>query len=238
MSKKQVRKDFILGILGGMGPMAGVELQKKVISASPADFDQNHIKMVCFTNPQIKDRTKAIRNGQNFSGGIIKSLNLMAKMNVSVGVIACNTAHASFEEIESQIKYPLISIVSETADYLKMKYGSCAKIGILATDGVLQSKVYYNALKRNGFYPVNLNQNNQKQLMEIIYGKKGIKAGYIKENRKAVGDLVKILNKKGAEVVLLGCTELSLLAIQDKRVIDPLDVVANRIISIAYKSAE
>ncbi|PIR06517.1 MAG: aspartate racemase [Candidatus Komeilibacteria bacterium CG11_big_fil_rev_8_21_14_0_20_36_20] len=227
-------KDFILGILGGLGPMAGVELQKRIIMASPAKTDQEHIKMVCFTNPKIKDRTHALQKGNDFSQEVIRSLTLMSLIRVSVGIMVCNTAHADFDKIKKGVKYPLINLVLETVEYLRLKYSYYSKVGLLATDGTLQSGIYHQALAKYGFKVVAPTINGQQILMQTIYGPVGIKAGYFQNNKRIVNNLIKKLQDNGAQIIILGCTELSLVGIKGNSVLDPLDVMAKKIVGLAY----
>jgi len=222
--------EFTLGILGGMGPMAGVEFQKRIIEKMPAKMDSDHIKMICFTNPKIKDRTESIKKGDDFSNEVVRSLNLMKKFGVSVGVITCNTAHASFEKITARTSFPLINIIEETALFVANNYSFAGKIGLLATDGTIVSKIYHKALISKGIEIITPIKDNQKELMNIIYGRSGIKLGCINSNRIKVLKIIGDLEEDGADVIILGCTELSLLGINGKYIVDPLDVVTDKII--------
>lgn len=232
----KAKKDFILGIVGGMGPLAGIELQRKIVENTPALFDRDHIKMVCFTNPHIKDRTKSLERNEDFAEEIIKSFHSMQALKVNLGLIACNTAHAQFEKISSRVNFPLINIIHETVGYLAREYRGSKKIGLLATDGTLKSGIYAKALARQGFSLRVPEKMMQQKLMSIIYGSAGIKAkGVTAENIKAVKIIIADLSKKGAEVVLLGCTELSVLGITSRKIVDPLEVVSKKIVHLARR---
>lgn len=222
--------DFILGILGGMGPMAGVEFQKRIIEKMPAKGDNDHIKMICFTNPKIKDRSFSLKKGVDFSEEVIKSLNLLSSFGVNVGVITCNTAHASFEKINSQVKFPLLNIIETTVNFLLRKFPAVGIVGLLATDGTIQSGLYENLLSKNKIDLITPSKNSQKQLMNIIYGKSGVKSGCINSNKVKLKKIIKELEDDGADVIILGCTELSLLGVEGKFIVDPLDVVADLIV--------
>ncbi|MFA6974072.1 MAG: amino acid racemase [Parcubacteria group bacterium] len=230
------KEDFTLGILGGMGPLAGIELQRKIVENTPALGDSDHIKMVCFTNPQIKDRTKSLNEGSDFADEIIKSFNSMKSLDVNIGLIACNTAHAQFEKISANVDFPLINIINETVAYLEMKYRGLKKIGLLATDGTIKSKIYEKALKQRGFSIIVPKNSDQQKLMDIIYGFDGIKAsGMSAKNTREIKTIMTNLNKKGAEAIILGCTELSVLGIKGKKIVDPLDVVSRKIVNLVLR---
>lgn len=226
-------EELILGILGGMGPMAGVEFQKRIIEKMPARNDQEHIKMVCFTNPKIHDRTSRLVAGGDFSSEVVQSFNLMKEFNVSLGVMTCNTAHSNFEAISAQVDFPLINMIEETVDFIAKKYFFAGRIGILATDGTLQSGIYEKALKERGMGLVVPEDKDQKDVMDVIYGRSGIKSGCINSNRMRIMNIMKSLETAGADVIILGCTELSLLGISGRGIIDPLDVVAE----VVFKKA-
>jgi aspartate racemase len=230
------KEEFMLGIVGGMGPLAGIELQRRIVENTPALSDSDHIKMVCFTNPQIKDRTKSLERGEDFAEEIIRSLNSLEIFNVSLGLIACNTAHAQFEKISSNVKFPLINIINETVAYLEMEYRNSEKIGLLATNGTIESKVYEKALNRRGFSVVIPKKYEQQKLMDVIYGRDGIKAaGATVKNAKVIKDISFSLKRRGAEVVILGCTELSVLGIKGWGIVDPLDVVSKKIVNLILR---
>ena len=222
--------DFILGILGGMGPMAGVELQRRIIEKMPAKTDSDHVKMICFTNPKIKDRTCCIKNGDDFSEEIIRSLDLMSGFRVSLGVITCNTAHSSFDRIIAKTSFPLVNIIKETASFVAKKYSFAGRVGLLATDGTIQSGIYHKALESEGMKIMIPREDNQREIMNIIYGRSGIKSGCINSNKVKILKIIKELEEDGADVIILGCTELSLLGISTQGIVDPFDVVVNKII--------
>jgi aspartate racemase len=234
--KQVINKNFTLGILGGMGPLAGVELQKKIIELSPAQKDQDHLKMVCYTNPHINDRTVCLANGEDFSLSIATSLNQLKIFGAAVGVIACNTAHAQIEQIQDQSSLPLVNLVEETVKSLMVNFSGAKKIGLLATDGTIQSGVYDKYLKEYGLEIILPDKKMQEIIMQLIYSNTGLKLGFVDSqiNIFVLNALVNDLYTKGADAVILGCTELSLLELDDNKTIDPLKVVALKVIEMAY----
>lgn len=231
-----IDKNFTLGILGGMGPLAGVELQRKIIKFSPAQKDQDHIKMVCFTNPHINDRTACIESGEDFSLSIATSLNQLKNFGAAIGVIACNTAHAQIEAIENQSTLPLVNLVEETVNYLSVCFPDVKKIGLLATDGTIKSGVYRKYFEKYNFEEILPDKETQEVVTELIYSSTGLKSGFVetKINAYVLNALVERLLDKGADIVILGCTELSLLNIDNDKTVDPLIIVAKKIIKLAY----
>lgn len=232
-----VDENFILGILGGMGPLAGIELQKRVVQFSPAHKDQEHIKMVCFTNPHINDRTACLETGTDFSASIAESLNQLQNFGATFGVIACNTAHAQIEQIHAQTDLPLVNIVAETVAAIKKDFPSAKTIGLLATNGTIHSGVYQKYLTQYDLTELLPDKKIQQIVMDLIYNETGLKSGFIDNriNEYALNSLVQYLQNQGADLVILGCTELSMLKIDNERTIDPLNIVAQKIVEMAYQ---
>lgn len=234
-------KPFRIGILGGMGPMAGVLLQKLIIEATPAERDQGHVQVVCFTNPKIPDRACSLKedNGEAFCIAIKESFRVLTRTNVHVIVIACNTAHVKFREIQAGTEVPIVNLISLTAQKLKNVYGDQAKIGVLATDALLGSELYQTELRKNNQDVILPDANDQKKLMGIMYAIKANALSGVEEGLKAIS--VSLI-ARGVNVILLGCTELSLYfqEIQSLgvRVEDPLRVVAKYLVGIKHESID
>lgn len=230
-----IDKNFILGVLGGMGPMAGVEFQKRLIENTPATRDNDHIKVISFTNPHIDDRTTCIKNGGCFATEVIKSIKVIEEAGAKTAVMMCNTAHSKFDKISNAVNIPLINIIQETVNYISDKFINCQNVGILATDGTIMSKLYQNELQQKNISTIILNKEDQTVLMELIYGTNGIKSGFVNNllNKFVVQEMIMKLKNAGAELVILGCTELSLLGVDDNQVVDPLTVVSQKVVSLA-----
>jgi len=235
--KQSVNENFILGILGGMGPLAGVELQKKIIKLSPAKRDQEHLKMVCFTNPHVSDRTNCLEQGEDFSVSIANSLNRLKTFGADIGVIACNTAHAQIEDIQNLSDLPLMNIIKETVGYIMTTFPDAKKIGLLATNGTIKSGAYHKCFYDHGLTEILPDSEMQEIAMELIYSETGLKSGFV-DNRLNVfvlDSLIENLIVRGADIVILGCTEFSMLKINRQKTIDPLNIAARKIIEMAYQ---
>lgn len=233
-----MNKPFRIGVVGGMGPMPGVLFQQLLIESTKAQKDQEHYQVVCFTNPQIPDRTTSLRedDGIRYVEGIKESLELLERTDVDLAIITCNTAHARFHQIQSATKIPIIHLIESTLDYIKKSSPEARKIGLLATDGTIQSKLFQKTRPEYGFEFFAPNESDQKKIMEIIYG---IKAGEIHKDalRKEIERISLALRGTGAEKIILGCTELSLLYKKEKDLgdifIEPLRIAAKRLAQIA-----
>lgn len=220
--------------------MAGVLFQQLLVEATPATKDQEHLQVVCFTDPTIPDRTVSLRDddGRAYSDAVIESLQLLEKAGVTLGVMTCNTAHARFARIQESTTIPLVHIIESTLDHVHEIYGGGATLGLLATDGTINSNLFQETRKEYGFRYVTPGAEDQAKVMEIIYG---IKAGRLNKDelRAEISRISEDLIRRGASKVILGCTELSLLYKKPKDLgnvfIEPLRILARRVVSLSQQ---
>jgi len=242
-------KPFKLGIMGGVGPSATVDLMKKIIQNTPAKKDQDHIKIVVEHNPQIPDRTaNLVLHETDPTIAMFSTCKRLAAEGADAIAIPCNTAHAFVESIQEHLHIPIINMLTSTAEYLLQQYGKHLKVGLLATSGTLQSKVYHDVLIAFGFDVIIPDEQHQEFVMESIYGDYGVKAGYERgASKEAILKGANYVIDHGADVIILGCTELPLLfpnttEIQTPKktapLIDPTLILAKKIVSLAKQRQE
>lgn len=223
----------IIGILGGMGPKSTADFFLKVIHATPATKDQDHPRIIIDCNPKIPDRTAAILGkGESPLKQLKDTAFNLERSGAEIIVIPCNTAHYFYEELQKSVHIPIIHMLSETAAYICNTYPKAKKIGLLATTGTIETKIYQHVL--DGLQLIVPDGSGQKRVMTAIYGKRGLKAGFSRNlPRRYILEEARKLVVKGAEVLILGCTETSLVIQQkDLRVplIDPLQILAEVLI--------
>jgi aspartate racemase len=201
-----------IGILGGLGPEATIDLYKKIVYATPAVKDQEHIETIIISNPKIPDRTAHICNKEETPvPEMLKTIKELELHNVSSILIPCNTAHHFLEELQNSTNIKILNMVEETVKEIKEKYPNIKKVGLLATDGTNKSKIYENELKKHGLELILPTDYQQKHyIMEAIYGKTGIKAGFKQRPKKLLEVAALHLQFKGADVIIKGCTEIAL----------------------------
>ena len=230
------KKEKIIGILGGMGPLATLHLFRKIIESTPAKKDQDHLRIIIDNNPKIPDRTQSILNSDK---KIISHLIESAK-NLEMGgahciVIPCNTSHCYLEEIQKNITIPVLNMIRLTLESIN---NDRRDIGLLATNGTLKKKVYQEYDAQQNINWITLNETEQKILMNLIYK---IKAGKrYQDSRDTFRKLLSSLKKKGAESIILACTELSLfkdMFDHEFKLIDPIETVALEAIKLAKSIA-
>ncbi len=194
-----------VGILGGMGPAATIEFFRRLVAATPAAIDQAHLHILIDNNPHVPDRSAAIF-GQGEDPG--PALADMARRLESYGAdfltLPCNTGHAFRRAILDAVSIPFIDMIEETVRTL---HGM--RVGLLATTGTIQTKLYATACERHGVSLIVPNVRNQELVMDII---RRIKAGGSGASvREYAARIVASLEAKGAESVIAGCTEISLV---------------------------
>lgn len=228
-----------VGVLGGMGPLATAMFLQKVVTATPATRDQEHIDMITYSMPSIPDRTAYIKNNHNENplAYLEKHLTSLAKHTDFI-VIPCMTAMYFYDQIRhcaDVVNFPELVINHALAKGYQ-------NLGVLGTDGTVVGRVFdkQNVSKTNLVYP---DTSHQQKLMKMIYD--DIKKG---EKILEIADFLAInahMKEKEADVLLLACTELSIINDQhnltgNHRIdgmlpcIDVLDVLAEEVVRRAH----
>jgi aspartate racemase len=223
-------KPFRIGIVGGMGPRTDILLQQLIIEATPASKDQDHLQVLCFTNPKIPDRTQSLEqdDGRTYVYEIRKTARQLVKVGVDIIAIPCNTAHARIVKIQKNISVPILNMPRCAIEKLRNDHPTVLRVGVLATNGTMKAQIYEHALNEHGVTQIAPDSMDQASIMGLIYRiKTGDQTSVIDE----MTHIVKRLAQRGARAVILGCTELSLFAPQLQQklsmpLIDPLKEVA------------
>lgn len=206
MEERKERKK--LGVIGGMGPEATSYYYENVIAHTKAAKDQEHIDMVILSHASIPDRTEAIISGD--SAHLVNLLTDDARTleNLGVGNIAitCNTSHYYYEQIQKSVSIPVINMIHESVAYAVKTLDNVKKIGIMATDGTINSRIYHKECKKFGVTPVKPSPERQKDVMSLIYD--DIKSGKTGDREKFDRVMSEFM-RKGCDAVILACTELS-----------------------------
>ena len=194
-----------IGILGGMGPLATCDLFSKITQITDASCDQEHVRICIVSNTEISDRTNAIiHHGKDPVPEMVKSAVRLQGLGADVLIMPCNTAHYFYDRILPFVDIPFLSMIDETAKVISDR--GLRKIGLLATDGTLQTAVYEKAFKKRGISIVVPPPENQVHIMDLIYN--GVKAGNKEIDTKPTKKTIEDLFRKGAQTLVLGCTEL------------------------------
>jgi aspartate racemase len=198
----------ILGVIGGLGPLATAYFYELITKMTAAVKDQDHIEIMIHSKPSIPDRTAYILDNSKESPlpPMIDIGKKLAHMGVDHISIPCITAHYFYDKLSSEIPVPIIHGIRETVEILKC-FG-VSKVGIMATDGTIQSNLFQHELEDQGITPVVPAKMFQGYIMDLIYNcVKSCQPVDMAKFTKASAHL----KGNGAEAIILGCTELSLI---------------------------
>jgi aspartate racemase len=228
-------KEKIIGILGGMGPEATADLFARIIRETPARKDQDHLRVIIDNNPKIPDRTAAILgDGVSPLSEMVKTAKNLEKAGADFIIMPCITAHYYYEELRKSVKIPVLSMVELTAQNISKNFPKAKRAGLLGTTGTVQGKLFDKSLGKFGVEMIYPSDAFQRRIMEAIYD--FIKAGKILEGEKIVVEVANHLIELGADVIICGCTETSLVLKNGditKPVVDPVQILAQTAVKIA-----
>ncbi len=221
----------VLGVLGGMGPLATQLFYKMVIEQTDANCDQEHLNMIILNHATMPDRTKEILAGrtEELFRLLLKDSQMLESNGAGAIAIPCNTSHLLVDRIQERIGVPVINMVEETVQHIADHYEKGdLQIGILATDGTINTGLYQEALERAGITPVIPSPSSQRLVMKIIYD--GVKNGGEIDFSDFLTIQEEIFAKK-CKAAILACTELSCFKEMYKLppyYIDAMDVLTKR----------
>lgn len=226
-------------ILGGMGTIATESYVRLINHRVKISKDQDYLNYILVNDAQIPDRTAYIKDHtkENFFFALKDDVEKQSLLKPDFFVMPCNTAHYFYHDLAALTDIPFLNMMDIAVHHFMEKFPKEEKIGLIATEGSIFDKLYENSIVKNG-KKVELGGNEIQPLVnELIYSD-------IKENGYVDGELYhRILRKMhddyGCNVILLGCTELSLA--QEKapnhpyNVIDPQSILADVTIELALK---
>lgn len=223
----------VLGILGGLGPMASVYFYELITRHTLASCDQDHLDVIVVSGASTPDRTEFITGKSTVSplDDMKKNVDKLISAGAELIAVPCNTAQYFFDELSKYSRVPVMNIVRETARHAKAK--GARKIGVLATDGTILSGSYKRECDALGMGYAVPSPDDRKELMDIIY--KSIKCASAPDTER-FNRIVRSLFDDGCDLVVLGCTELSLIPKDDLynggKILDSLSVLAKNAITL------
>lgn len=196
----------MIGVLGGMGPLATVDFMKKIVEATPAAGDQAHVPVLAHNDPRIPDRTDAILgNGPSPLPALRRGLQTLVNAGARCIAIPCNTAHRWHAELAAESPVPVLHIADAVSDTLRAR--AVRRVGLLATDGTLAAGVYQRRIdtpNMNWIVPTATEQ------ARVMAGIRAVKAGDIARGAEELEFAARALQARGAEIIVLACTEIPL----------------------------
>jgi aspartate racemase len=237
-------RTFKLGIVGGIGPAATADFMQKIVRHTAAARDQDHIRLIVDHNPQIPDRTaNLVANGTDPTLALYSACKRLEANGASAVAMPCNTAHAYVERIQAGLSTPIVNMLTETVRHIGAHCPGHDTVGLLATSGTIASRVYHDAARGSPFDVIVPDDAHQAEVMEAIYGSRGVKAGYTEGRcKESLLTALAHLARRGASVVILGCTELPLVLPEHPAfdvvgrtvvLLDPTAILARRCVALA-----
>lgn len=230
----------LIGVLGGMGPLATVDLLQKIIEETPARRDQDHVPVVVWNVPQIPDRQQALAGtGESPLRLLLAAVRQLNRLPVSHIVIPCNTAHHWFDALAVESDVPLIHIADATLESVvhltRVQPSSWPKIGLIATQGTLNAGWYQRRFAEKG--AITLEPSEQEMTTFFVPGCYAVKRGELPQGGALLEQLAQRLIDRGAERLVLACTEVppALAAVKSRWLdisIDPTRALAQACVSI------
>ena len=224
-----------LGILGGLGPMSGIRFCEMLTAHTRVSADQEHIDFLLSSKATTPDRTDYIlgRSECNPAPIMRAEVDKLVAAGADLIAIPCNTAHYFYDAIAASCPVPIINIIDQTVEFCRQN--QIRRVGVLATEGTVSSGAYESVLRRAGLEYLTCTPEEQQAVSHIIYSQ--IKQG-LPPDTKAFRQISEALRLRGAEALILGCTELSLLKEMlgaDGSYIDSLEVLACAAIRLCGK---
>lgn len=236
----------MIGVVGGIGPYAGIDLVRKIFNQTKVSCDQDHLPVVMLSVPHsIADRTAFLlgKSDVNPAKAISEVICTLYKHGASVISMPCNTAHAPpiLREIVKRMpkEVKLIHMINEVAKYIKEQHPSVVSVGILSTTGTYISNIYPNCLSQYGLVGIQVSEEIQNcyihpAIYNTDYGIKAQSSPVTAQARKNLHTGIKYLVSKGVEIIILGCTEIPLALTDDEingiPLIDATKVLARALI--------
>ena len=216
-----------------MGTQAGLDFCSKLAKLYRGKLDQQYPMFILYNKSNTPKRPENLKKYYNVLDELVKGCKMLSKNKCKFIVMPCNTAHYWFNDLQRKIKIPIISMPKEVYLYTKKKCKKNCKIGLLATEATISTKIYHNYLTRK-FELVTPTKNLQKTSVNKAI--QLVKSGKAKEAERIIGPAVRYLLKIKCRKIILGCTEIPIAifayksfkkAKKSKIFIDPNLLLAN-----------
>jgi aspartate racemase len=201
--------DKILGVLGGMGPLASAHFMLRLTLLTPARRDQDHIPAILWSDPRVPDRIAALdHTGPDVLPALMRGVNGLVAAGCTAIAIPCNTAHAWFEPMARDAGVPILHIVDAAAADLRRSGIGPGTIGLMATAATLKMRLYQDRLGAQGWTIIEPDPAQMQHLVQPAIA--AVKAGRVAQAYQPLAEVVNSLAARGATAVVLGCTEIPL----------------------------
>ncbi|WP_270938901.1 cysteate racemase [Falsiroseomonas oryzae] len=199
----------MLGVLGGMGPLASAEFMRRLTLLTPAARDQDHIPAVLWSDPRVPDRTAArVAGAEDPLPALLRGIRGLQVAGCGAIAIPCNTAHGWFDAMQAATPLPILHIVEAAAAELVRLGVPGGRIGVMGTAGTLAMRLYQQRLEARGFACLVPDSAEMAALVTPAIAE--VKANRVAEAYDPLAEAARRLVLRGAQAVVLGCTEIPL----------------------------
>lgn len=227
-------KDKTVGLIGGVGPWATLEMLKKFLSSVPAERDQDYPRLIIYCNSKIPDRNKSILGeGESSIPAFQETAKALERAGADFLIIGSNGSHYYYDEIKKSVKIPVLNMIEETTNILKTKYKTLKKFALIAATCTVSVSVYEHFFDHSDQILVTPSDELQQKVMKAIYE---VKKGKFDTSKQTLIEVAKNLIEQGAEGVICGCTEVSVVLDEkdvNVPVIDPTQISIEKAIKMA-----
>lgn len=230
MKGKKMKKSKLLGILGGLGPLATAYFYELVTALTSAECDQDHIDMVISSRASTPDRSAFIlgKSQDDPLPIMVEEAKKLEAYGADIIAIPCNTAHYFYDGIASEVKVPILNIINETIDSLATD--GVKRAVLFATEGTCRAGTYQRA-GEGRVEIITPSSQIQSEITSFIFD--SIKKGALPDEQHFL-ELGALYKAHGCERIILGCTELSIIkksfesVRRDDFFADSLEILAKR----------
>lgn len=196
-----------LGVIGGMGPLATADFLRKLVKKTPAEVDQEHIPVLLYGDCTTPDRSaNIVGNGESPLPKLLDGIDFLNRNGATAICIPCNSAHCWFDDIQKASHAPILNIVRASAAQVRKKNPNAKSVGVMSTFGTHRMGIYRKPLKDMGFNVICPTDEEFENLISPAIAM--VKAGACAEAEANYEAAAARLFDRGADVVVLGCTEI------------------------------
>lgn len=226
----------VLGVLGGMGPLASAQFMLRLTLLTPAGRDQEHIPTVLWSDPRVPDRTLGkLSGGADPLPWLVRGIEGLQRAGCGAVAIPCNTAHGWYDEMRAAANVPILHIVDAAAAELRRLGIAPGRVGVMGTQATLNMRLYQDRLPKDGWTCIVPEQDQMDRLVSPAIAL--VKANRVADAYAPLASVARSLSQRGATAVVLGCTEIPLGLQAGPRlelpVVDTIDALATAAIAWA-----
>ncbi len=228
--------DKVLGVLGGMGPLASAQFMVRLTLLTPVARDQDHIPTVLWSDPRVPDRTVGrLSGGADPLPWLLRGIEGLRRAGCDAIAIPCNTAHGWYDAMRGAARVPILHIVDAAADELARLGVRQGLIGVMGTEATLAMRLYQDRLGALGWDCIE--PSAEEMHHQVTPAIALVKANRVADAYAPLAGVVDSLARRGAASVVLGCTEIP-LGIQagpqpETPLVDTIDALARAAIAWA-----